>query len=115
MTTKANKYNYRAVSIPASQLIIPRETYQRDYFSPRTKEIAAAFDERLANEPKVSYRDGKYYVFDGQHTIGARVLVSGDKIFPSSARCITECPNRKKPCSLHSRTASLLLCLPVLV
>lgn len=60
MTTKTNKYNYRQMSIPASQLIVPRETYQRDYFSPRAKEIAAEFDERLANKPKVSYRDGKF-------------------------------------------------------
>lgn len=82
MTTKTNKYNYRQMSIPASQLIIPRETYQRDLFSPRAKEIASNFDERIANEPKVSYRDGKFFVFDGQHTIGARVLVSGDKDVP---------------------------------
>jgi len=82
MTTKTNKYNYRAIAIPASQLIIPRETYQRDYFSPRAREIASKFDERIANEPKVSYRDGKFFVFDGQHTIGARVLISGDKNIP---------------------------------
>lgn len=82
MTTKTNKYNYRTIAIPASQLISPRETYQRELFSPRAKEIASKFDERIANEPKVSYRDGKYYVFDGQHTIGARVLVSGDKDIP---------------------------------
>jgi len=82
MTTKTNKYNYRAIAIPASQLIIPRETYQRDYFSPRAREIASKFDERIANEPKVSYRDGKFFVFDGQHTIGARILVSGDKNIP---------------------------------
>ena len=82
MTPKTNQYNYRAIAIPASQLIIPRETYQRDLFSPRAKEIASKFDERIANEPKVSYRDGKYFVFDGQHTIGARVIVSGDKNIP---------------------------------
>ena len=82
MTTKTNKYNYKSIVIPASQLISPRETYQRELFSPRAKEIASKFDERIANEPKVSYRDGKYYVFDGQHTIGARVLVSGDKDVP---------------------------------
>lgn len=79
MTTTTTKPSYKAIAIPASQLISPRETYQRELFSPRAKEIAAAFDERLANEPKVSYRGGKYYVFDGQHTIEARVLLTGDK------------------------------------
>lgn len=82
MTTKTNKYNYKTIFIPASQLISPRETYQRELVSPRAKEIAGKFDERIANEPKVSYRDGKYYVFDGQHTIGARILVSGNKDVP---------------------------------
>ena len=82
MTTKTNKYNYRQMSIPASQLIIPRETYQRDLFSPRAKEIASKFDERIANEPKVSYRDGKYYVFDGQHTIDARKVMNGGEDLP---------------------------------
>lgn len=79
MTAKTNKYNYKAISIPASQLMIPRETYQRPFTSPRAKEIARNFDERIANEPKVSYRNGKYYVFDGQHTVGARVILSDDK------------------------------------
>lgn len=27
MTTKTNKYNYKTIFIPASQLISPRETY----------------------------------------------------------------------------------------
>lgn len=74
---KTTQYNYRQMKIPASQLIIPRETYQRPFTSNRAKEIAANFDERIANEPKVSYRDGKYYVFDGQHTVAARVILNG--------------------------------------
>lgn len=74
---KTNQYNYRQMKIPASQLVIPRETYQRPFTSNRAKEIAANFDERIANEPKVSYRDGKYFVFDGQHTVAARVMLNG--------------------------------------
>jgi hypothetical protein len=108
MTTKTNKYNYKTIIIPASQLISPRETYQRELFSPSATEIAGKFDERIANEPKVSYRDGKYYVFDGQHTIGARISSPAIRTFPSSVRCTTVWTNRKKLCSLHSRTASLL-------
>ena len=39
-------------------------------------------DERIANEPKVSCRDGRYYVFDGQHTIAARKLLNGGRDLP---------------------------------
>ena len=77
-----NKYSYKQMSLFSSQLVIPRETYQRPFTSPRAKVIADNFDERIANEPKVSYRDGKYFVFDGQHTIAARVLRAGGKDVP---------------------------------
>ena len=46
-------------------------------------------DERIANEPKVSYRGGRYYVFDGQHTIAARKLLNGGKDLPIAARFST--------------------------
>ena len=35
------------------------------------------FDERVANEPKISFRDGHYYVMDGQNTIAARKFLNG--------------------------------------
>ena len=59
--------------LDTSQIIAPREHYQREIKNERVKRIVKDFDERIANEPKVSYRDGKYYVFDGQHTIGATI------------------------------------------
>ena len=36
----------------------------------------------IANEPKVSFRDGHYYVFDGQHTIVARKHMNGNNDLP---------------------------------
>lgn len=45
-------------------------------------QIAKNFDERVANEPKVSYRDGRYYVFDGQHTIAARKILNKGEDLP---------------------------------
>ena len=48
----------------------------------RVRRIAAEFDERIANEPKVSDRGGRYYVFDGQHTIAARKFLNGGKDLP---------------------------------
>lgn len=75
-----NKTTYsRILSINSADLIIPRTTYQRELNADRVHRIAAAFDERIANEPKVSSRDGRYYVFDGQHTIAARKYLNGGK------------------------------------
>ncbi len=73
---------YKELTISSDQLLIPRTTYQRELNDKRVHRIAAEFDERIANEPKVSCRDGRYYVFDGQHTISARKLLNGGKDLP---------------------------------
>ena len=69
----------RELPINSAELKIPRTTYQRELNEDRVRRIAAEFDERIANEPKVSCRDGRYYVFDGQHTIAARKLLNGGR------------------------------------
>ncbi len=43
--------------------------YQRELDAKRAKKIADEFDGDLFNEPKVSYRDGLYWCFNGQHSI----------------------------------------------
>lgn len=63
--------------IHSSELKILGEDYQRTLNANRVAKIVADFNERIANEPKVSERDGKYYVFDGQHTIAARKFING--------------------------------------
>ena len=63
---------YKEMILNTRNLIIPRESYQRELNTARVQKIAANFDEHIANDPKVSFRDGHYYVFDGQHTIMAR-------------------------------------------
>ena len=70
---------YREITLNTSQLEIPREAYQRALNPERVQKIVREFDERIANEPKVSCRDGHYYVFDGQHTIAARKLRNGNR------------------------------------
>ena len=72
----------REVMLGSEELIIPRTTYQRTLNEDRVRRIAAEFDERIANEPKVSSRNGRYYVFDGQHTIAARKLLNGGRDLP---------------------------------
>ena len=73
---------YKEMYIRSDLLEIPRNTYQRPLDTQRAKRIAKAFDERIANEPKVSMRNGRYYVFDGQHTVAARQERNGGKPLP---------------------------------
>ena len=68
------KLVHHEMLINSKFLEVPRSYYQRHLNANRVKRIAAEFDERIANAPKVSYRNGHYYVFDGQHTIAARKL-----------------------------------------
>ena len=53
--------------------------YQRELRVNRVRRIAAKFDPCLLNPPKVSYRNGHYYVFDGQHTVAVLKLLNGGK------------------------------------
>lgn len=72
----------REMSINSKKLEIPQHTYQRPLCESRVRRIAAEFDERIANEPKVSLRNGHYYVFDGQHTIAARKRLNNNRDLP---------------------------------
>ena len=72
------KLVHHEMVINSKFLEVPRSYYQRHLNANRVKRIAAEFDERIANAPKVSYRDGHYYVFDGQHTIAARKLLNNN-------------------------------------
>lgn len=72
------KLVHHEMVINSKFLEVPRSYYQRHLNASRVKRIAAEFDERIANAPKVSYRDGHYYVFDGQHTIAARKLLNNN-------------------------------------
>lgn len=73
---------YREMTINSKCLEIPRHIYQRPLNESRVCRIAAEFDERIANEPKVSFRNGHYYVFDGQHTIAARKRLNNNRDLP---------------------------------
>lgn len=68
---------YNLLEINSNYLEIP-EAYQRRLNTDRVARIVSRFDERIANEPKVSYRDGRYFVFDGQHTVSARKQMNGN-------------------------------------
>lgn len=53
--------------------------YQRDLETKRVDKIVKEFNGNRFNEPKVSYRDGVFWVFDGQHSVAAwRQLNNGE-------------------------------------
>ena len=80
-----NKLNYTVENIDSTLLEVLRDEYQKPLNEKRVAQIVASFDENIANEPKVSYRDGHYFVFDGQHTVAARIMLNGYK--PLKIRC----------------------------
>lgn len=73
---------YVLQKINSENLKVLGEDYQRELNESRVAKIVSSFNEMVANEPKVSYRNGKYYVFDGQHTIAARKLLNGNNNLP---------------------------------
>ena len=62
--------NYEYRQINSKQLIVEKG-YQRDLDMKTVAKILANFDPNLVNPIKASYRNGKFYVFDGQHTLAA--------------------------------------------
>jgi len=72
---------YRMMELNTRNLIIPAE-YQRKLNPKRVERIVDTFDPNIVNEPKVSQRNGLYYVFDGQHTIAALKVLHNGSDFP---------------------------------
>ena len=70
------KFAYQMVN---SALLIPCAEYQRVLHVEKVVHIAENFSEYVANEPKVSFRDGRFYIFDGQNTVEARRTCNGGK------------------------------------
>lgn len=57
-------------------------TYQRDLDQNRVKNIVDNWNPLRFRMPLVSYRDGKYYIFDGQHGTAGWQTKFGDKLIP---------------------------------
>ncbi len=54
---------YQLSVIHSSKLIYPREIYQRGVERKRVELIARDFNEYIVNEPKVSFRNGRYFTY----------------------------------------------------
>lgn len=59
--------------------MIVKDIYQRKIDAGRVDKIIKEFDGDIFNEPKVSYRDGKYWVFDGQNSLAVWRKMFGDE------------------------------------
>ena len=60
----------------SSDLLIDSD-YQRPLSTKRVDDICDNFNDNVVNLIKVSHRDGKFYVFDGQHTKAALEQLNG--------------------------------------
>ena len=67
-------YTYGTLS---TKNIVSDPEYQRPVDPKRVKMIAEHFNPLKVNPLKVSHRSGKYYVFDGQHTMRVLILRNG--------------------------------------
>lgn len=76
MNNFKTNFVYRKLS---TKLLIVDKEYQREVQQDRVKKIVSRFNPNLVNPVKVSHRNGKYYVFDGQHTLASLKKVHGDK------------------------------------
>ena len=73
--------NVHFEQIPIKNLVSNQE-YQRNLSQKHILSAASHFDPYQINPVKVSRRDGKNYVFNGQHTIEIVALVSGSRDTP---------------------------------
>ena len=80
---------YQLSVIHSRKLIYPREIYQRGVERKRVELIARDFNEYIVSEPKVSFRNGRYYVMDGQHTIEGCILLNGGEDRPILCKVYT--------------------------
>lgn len=79
----ADKHKWKIIDSPGTFMMIPigdlhvDHTYQRNLIRKKSLRMASAYSHRAAGVLKVAYRDGKFYIFDGQHVYMA-ALMRGD-------------------------------------
>ena len=70
---KHTEMPYEIMLISSKDLIVPK-AYQRRLRPSRVSRIVSEFDEHIANEPKVSFRNGCYYVASGATSMAPRSM-----------------------------------------
>ena len=64
----------------APDLLVMNPRIQRSLKTSRVDRIVRKYNPLLVNPIKVSHREGKYYVFDGQHTLAALKQLGGSEL-----------------------------------
>ena len=82
MNNNTPEYEYKQVN---TKDIFVDPLYQRDLDSGKVSKIVKEWNPYLVNAVKVSYRDGRLWVFDGQHTIAAEKAKRGGR------DCLVDC------------------------
>lgn len=72
------KVNWEVKQLNTKMLSVDK-LYQRDVDMSLVKQMKKEFREPLVSFIKVSFRDGKYWIFDGQHTAELLKLMNGGK------------------------------------
>lgn len=72
------KFDYDFKKINSKQIVVCEE-YQRLLDFNRVKRIVKKFNPNKVREICVSYREGKYWCFDGQHTLAVLKTMNGNK------------------------------------
>lgn len=75
----AFRFEYKKLN---TKFLFVDDLYQRSIDSYRVKKMAEEYDPNLVNPIKVSYRDGKYWVIDGHHTMMMLMLRNGNQDLP---------------------------------
>lgn len=84
-----NSRKYRFAQVNSSK-IFSDQRYQRPVDPVRVKAIASEFDPDFVDPVKLSKRpDGKYYIFDGQHTLEVLKLMNGNRDLNVDAKIYT--------------------------
>lgn len=73
--TDRGTFSYSIMSIPAREIYAA--AYNRGISKSHVKDIVKHFNPNLVNYCKVSFRDGRYWIFDGNHTLRALIEVAG--------------------------------------
>lgn len=81
-----NTYPTWTIKLINSSLLKSKQDYQRDINMKFVRDAIAEFDPEKVEPVHVSYRDGKYYVIDGQHTVIILEAVNENK--PVDIQCI---------------------------
>ena len=76
--------------------LVSSQAYQRDIDQKEVAYIVSNFDPHQFGIIKVSYRDGKYYVYDGQHRITAIKVLNGNRMDSLSVKCIMGLPMKMR-------------------